>query len=145
MGAIEAALPRDFGDDRQVEFVKQYLIGLKCHPGRHVSLGRRIHRSNPQSREVRRFAGRAVHQIQFVINLQTAQALGLDVPNSIQLLADQLIEWRCYLLRLLTAVPGTSRTSRSPLDIPLIGVKRSCRFRARNDANDPRRSLPAIT
>ena len=29
---------------------------------------------------------------EFVINLQTARALGLDVPNSIQLLADELIE-----------------------------------------------------
>ena len=31
-------------------------------------------------------------KFEFVINLQTARALGLDVPNSIQLLADQLIE-----------------------------------------------------
>jgi ABC-type uncharacterized transport system substrate-binding protein len=31
-------------------------------------------------------------KFEFLINLQTARALGLDVPNSIQLLADQLIE-----------------------------------------------------
>jgi ABC-type uncharacterized transport system substrate-binding protein len=29
---------------------------------------------------------------EFVINMQTARALGLEVPNSLQLLADQLIE-----------------------------------------------------
>ena len=31
-------------------------------------------------------------KFEFVINLQTAKALGIEVPNSIQLLADEIIE-----------------------------------------------------
>ena len=48
--------------------------------------------SHPQGREARRPPGPADDQIEFVINAQTARLLGVDVPNALQLLADEIIE-----------------------------------------------------
>jgi hypothetical protein len=49
-----------------------------------------------------------VVKLDLVINMKAAKALGLDVPMSILMRVDEVIEWRAALLRLLTAAFCTS-------------------------------------
>jgi len=58
----------------------------------HVSPSRHLCWPHSQGRKARRSSGHAADQIRAVINMKTAKALGIEVPISMQMLADEVIE-----------------------------------------------------
>ena len=67
-------------------------MAARCARAAAVSSGRHLYRSNPQGCEAADLPVLQSTKFEFLINLQAAKALGIEVPASILLLADEVIE-----------------------------------------------------
>jgi putative ABC transport system substrate-binding protein len=69
--------------------------GLMGYAGEHGRLRRplgRLRRQDPARREARRPSGRAADRFELIVNLKTAKAIGITLPQSVLLQADGVIQ-----------------------------------------------------